>query len=308
MEGGAGGDEGGVGGGEVALGGEGLEGGAGAEGLFLAGDVEGFGGEVAGLLGGDDAGLRLVKGVLGVADFDADLFAELFGAELGLAGFDFGAVLVGLGDAVAQGEVEGEANVVVGGGVVEGVRDGAAVVSGGGGGDGGGGIAGAAEAGAGVIAGEGEGGQEGVAGGRVRDGAGAEVDLGDGQLGPAAEGFGDDVFAGCDGGQRCAGGDGGQVGGADGDGFEGGVVEIFGEGVFDEELLELELGAGDGEVLLAVGDFGFVLGDVEGGDGLEGEFFPGGVEGLVSEVDGAGFDLLVLVGADEGPSTCWRSG
>ena len=51
----------------------GLEGGAGAEGLLLAGDLEGVGGEVAGVGGSGDAGGGLGEGVLGVADFDADL-------------------------------------------------------------------------------------------------------------------------------------------------------------------------------------------------------------------------------------------
>ena len=115
----------------------------------------------------DDAGLGLVEGVLGVADFDADLFAKLFGAELGLAGFELGAVLVGFGDAVAEGEVEVDADVVVGGGVVEGVGEGSAVCDGGGGGDLGVGVAGTAEAGAAVVADEGEGGEEGVAGGGI---------------------------------------------------------------------------------------------------------------------------------------------
>ena len=117
------------------------------------------------------------------------------------------------------------------------------------------------------------------------------------------EGFGDDVLRGGLG-EGCGGGisgDGRKVGGTDGHGFEGGVVEVLGEGVFDEEGLELELGAGDGEVAFAIGDFGFVLHDVEGGDGLEVEFFAGGGEGLVGEVERTGFDLLVFVGADEIP-------
>ena len=44
---------------------------------------------------------------------------------------------------------------------------------------------------------------------------------------------------------------GGEVGWTDGHGLECGVVEVFGEGIFYEQLLELEGGARDSEVLLA---------------------------------------------------------
>ena len=137
---------------------------------------------------GDDAGLRLRQGVLGVADFDADLLALLLDVELGLGVLELGTVLVGFGDAVADGDVELEADVVVGGGVVEGVRERSAEAAGDGGGGGGTGGYGAREAGAAVVGDGVEGGEEGIARGLVGDGAVLEVDGGFGELDAGGEG------------------------------------------------------------------------------------------------------------------------
>jgi len=63
----------------------------------------------------------------------------------------------------------------------------------------------------------------------------------------------------------------------------------------------LELGFGDGEVLLAVSDFAFIFEYVEGRNCLQVQFLSGGIERLVGEVQRCTLDLLIFVGANEVP-------
>ena len=88
--------------------------GRGAELIFLLLGIERLLGIVHCGLGGGYTGAVLLHSKLGVADFDADLVFDLLQAHLGLLIFQFRADLHGLGGAVAQRDVELQANALVG--------------------------------------------------------------------------------------------------------------------------------------------------------------------------------------------------
>ena len=62
------------------------------------------------------------KRVFGVADLDPDLLAQLFTPQLSLPVFEFGAVLIGLCDPIADGNIQVETDIVIWGSVVECIR------------------------------------------------------------------------------------------------------------------------------------------------------------------------------------------
>ena len=92
-----------------------------AEFLFLLHDIECALREVACLLGSIHAAGTLFERITRVAHFNDDVFLQLFSVHLRLAVLEFRAVLVGLGDAIAQRHLELEAHLVLGRRVVQSV-------------------------------------------------------------------------------------------------------------------------------------------------------------------------------------------
>src|SRR5262249_15892682 len=104
---------------EVALGSERLETRSRAKFLLFLRNVEGTAGQIAGLTGRAYTGARLLESVLSVAHLNANLFLQLFHTQRRLAILQLRAILVGLRDAVPDGNVEVEADIVVRRRVVE---------------------------------------------------------------------------------------------------------------------------------------------------------------------------------------------
>ena len=104
--------------GQIALRSHRLISGSGTKRLLLLCDIKCPLGQIAGLAGRLYAGDRLFKRILGVADFDPDLLSQFFAPELCLPVFEFGAVLIGLCDPIADWNIQVEADVVVRGSVV----------------------------------------------------------------------------------------------------------------------------------------------------------------------------------------------
>ena len=88
--------------------------------LFLR-DLERPLGKVPCLAGGLHPRGSLLQGVLRVANLDADLLLELLHPQFSLPILEFRAVLIGLGHTIPEWDVQVQTDVVVGGGVVEGV-------------------------------------------------------------------------------------------------------------------------------------------------------------------------------------------
>ncbi len=98
--------------------------------LLLLHDIECALCEVACLLGGAHAAGALFKRIACVAHFNDDVLLQLFSVHLRLAVLELGAVLVGLGHAIAQRHLELETNLVLGRRVVQRVLESAAVPTG----------------------------------------------------------------------------------------------------------------------------------------------------------------------------------
>ena len=77
--------------------------------LFFLHDVEGALRQIAGLAGRLHPRAGLLQRILRVADFDANLLLQLLQAQFGLAIFEFGAILIGLGDSIAKRDVQVQA-------------------------------------------------------------------------------------------------------------------------------------------------------------------------------------------------------
>ena len=107
--------------GEVALRGHGLEGRSRPERLLLLHDLEGPLRQVPCLAGGPDPRSGLLQSILRIPDFNPDLLFQLLPAQFGLPVFQLGAVLVGLGHAIAQRDIQIQPDVVVRRGIVEGI-------------------------------------------------------------------------------------------------------------------------------------------------------------------------------------------
>ena len=110
--------------GQVVLGGERLLIGSGAQFLFLLHDIECALSEIARLPGGIHAAGTLLQRVACVAHFNHNVLLQLFNVHLRLAILELGAVLVGLGDPIAQRHLKLETHLVLRRRVVERILDG----------------------------------------------------------------------------------------------------------------------------------------------------------------------------------------
>ena len=98
-----------------------------AEFLFLLHNIQSPLRQVARVARRVHAAGALLQSKTRVAHLDPDALLQLFKIHLRLPVLELGAVLVGLGDAVAQGDVQLKAHLIFGRGVVEGVCHRAAV-------------------------------------------------------------------------------------------------------------------------------------------------------------------------------------
>ena len=91
------------------------------------------------------------------------------------------------------------------------------------------------------------------------------------------------------------------VGGNHLHGFEHGIVQAFRDRVLHQSLLELETGAGHGQILVAARNFRLGAHYVHGRNAFQLQLFSGVVEGLLREGKRLFVHLRLLVGADQVP-------
>ena len=116
--------------GEIALRGQRLEGRSRAQVLLLLHDGESLLGEVAGLARRLHTRAALLQCVLRVAHFDANLLLQLLLAKFCLAILQLGAVLISLGNAIANGNIQVQSDEVIRRRAVVGVVEGAPEIGG----------------------------------------------------------------------------------------------------------------------------------------------------------------------------------
>ena len=91
------------------------------------------------------------------------------------------------------------------------------------------------------------------------------------------------------------------IGGNDRHGFQNGIIQTLRNRILDESLLQLKTGAGHGQVLIALGDFGLGAQDIHLWNAFQLQLLSGIVEGLLGESRRFFVDLRLLVGADQIP-------
>src|ERR1017187_2211834 len=83
--------------------------------------------------------------------------------------------------------------------------------------------------------------------------------------------------------------------------LQDGIIERASDGVLHIKLLQLEVCAGDGEVLLAIGHFSFGLEHLHFRNGLQRKLLTADIEGLGGKLHRALIDLFLIVSAHQVP-------
>ena len=91
------------------------------------------------------------------------------------------------------------------------------------------------------------------------------------------------------------------IGGNHPHGFEHGIVQTLGDRILHQRFLQLEAGAGDGQILIAPRNFSLGAHDVHRRDAFQLQLFLGVLESLLREGEGLFVHLRLFVGADQVP-------